>query len=107
MKSDDQFAGRCGIKAINWENNTGEYSCALLESFWGRGIGSEALNCITDFAFDELGLHRIEARLWPHNLRMARLLEKCGFTCEGTLKGDYYFKGKYGDTLIFALSNPS
>ena len=107
LKSDDQFTGRCGIRAINWENNSCEFSCALLESFWGRGFGSEVLKCLSDFSFNRLGFHRIEARLWPNNLRMAHVLEKCGFACEGSLKGDYYFMGKYGDTLVYGLSNQS
>lgn len=48
-----------------------------------RGYMTEAVSAITDYGFNNLGLHRIEGNVMPKNLRSLRVLEKCGFYNEG------------------------
>jgi len=48
-----------------------------------RGIGTETLNIILEFAFDNLRLHRIELVCWSFNRRAQRAYEKVGFIKEG------------------------
>lgn len=49
----------------------------------GRGYATRATELIVGWAFGELGLHRVEANVMPRNARSLRVLEKCGFSCEG------------------------
>jgi len=52
-------------------------------SFAGRGFMTEALRQATGFAFDELGLHRLEANIQPGNVASLALVRRLGFAREG------------------------
>lgn len=58
----------------------GYYAMAGME---GRGLMREALEQVLDFAFGELGLHRLEANIQPGNTRSIALVERLGFRKEG------------------------
>jgi ribosomal-protein-alanine N-acetyltransferase len=49
----------------------------------GRGLMSGALKLVTRYAFDEVGLHRIEANVQPANTRSRAMIERAGFRQEG------------------------
>jgi len=68
-----------------------------------QGYMSEAVRAVAGFCFDQLGLHRIEAACLLHNGPSARVLEKCGFTHEGTARKYLKINGKWQDHLLFAL----
>ncbi len=51
--------------------------------FGGRGLMTEALREAVRYAFDELGLHRVEASIQPGNARSIALVQRAGFTKEG------------------------
>jgi [ribosomal protein S5]-alanine N-acetyltransferase len=70
----------------------------LGEIYWGKGYMKHALNDILLFAVNELNLVRISAEIFEDNVRSEKLLKKCGFEYEGTLKK----KHKKGDRLINA-----
>src|SRR4030042_4515135 len=73
----------CGL--LTWCNavNVG-YS--LDYDFWGKGITSEALKRVVEFGFDEINLRRIEAYHDSDNLISGKVMLKCGFIFEGTLR---------------------
>ena len=54
-------------------------------------------------AFDEFGLVKITAHVFPHNLASARVLEKCGFQQEGFLRKHFRKDGQFIDARLFAL----
>ncbi len=49
----------------------------------GRGLMTEAVRLATQYAFDEVGLHRLEANIQPENLASIRLVQRVGFRKEG------------------------
>ena len=72
----------------------------LGEKFWGRGIASEALKLITDYAFKKLKkLRRIEGMVYSWNVASKKVLEKNSYVCEGLLHN--YIKR--GDKMIDAF----
>lgn len=75
----------------------------LHPQFWTQGIMSEALDAVADCAFDRFGLNRLEAWTLPGNDASDRVLEKCGFVYEGTLRQKNWFKGDFHDHRIFGL----
>jgi ribosomal-protein-alanine N-acetyltransferase len=67
---------------------------------------SETLKTMLTFAFEQFGLHSISANVNPNNESSIRLLEKNNFVQEAYFKEDYFFDGKYIDSLIFSLLEP-
>lgn len=68
-----------------------------------RGFMTEALACVIDFAFDDLGLHRLEAACLPRNKPSHRLLVKSGFREEGLARRYLRINGAWEDHLFLAL----
>ena len=62
-----------------------------------------ALECLLPFAFDRLGLHRVEAACLPHNKASRRLLEKMGFQEEGLARRYLRINGSWQDHVVYAL----
>ncbi len=73
------------------------------ERFAGQGHMRRAVEAVKLFAFEVEGLHRIEAACLPTNQRSIRLLERCGFTREGHLRGYLKIAGKWEDHCLYAL----
>lgn len=70
--------------------------------YWNQGYMTEAARRILAFGFDELGLQRIQATCFPHNVASARVMEKAGLIYEGLLRR-YVLKGdQFEDVLIYA-----
>jgi RimJ/RimL family protein N-acetyltransferase len=74
----------------------------LGESFWGRGIMSEAVVALTEWAFTELGLIRLHAPVYARNPASARVLSKAGYEFEGRQRARYFKDGEFIDGLMFA-----
>jgi [ribosomal protein S5]-alanine N-acetyltransferase len=74
----------------------------LGETFWQRGIMSEAVAALTDFCFDNFPLRRISAEAFANNPASVRVLEKTGFSFEARLKKNVIKDGKFLDSLLYA-----
>jgi len=88
------------------EHYRAETGYVLHPAFWRQGIMKEAILCVIDYGFMQLGLHSIEALLSAGNAASAAVLESCGFVKEGHLKENFYFRGVFSDTLIYSKLNP-
>ena len=74
----------------------------LGEEFWGRGITTEALNAVSNFAFSSFDLCRLYAYVFEWNMASARVLEKASYTLEGRMKKSVTKDGKSIDQLLYA-----
>lgn len=70
-----------------------------------KGYMTEALKPVIDFAFTDLGLHRIEANIIPENAPSLRVVEKLGFEWEGLAKKYLKINGKWQDHVHMVLLN--
>jgi len=59
---------------------------AIGENEWNNGYTTEALKALIRFCFSKLGLQLISAYCYPYNIGSKKVLEKCGFQYEGTLR---------------------
>ncbi len=87
----DRISGRC--TAGYW----------VAEQARGRGVASRALRLISAYAFDELGMRRIELTIEPANQDSRAVAERCGFVREGLLRSFMIIAGARRDMLIYAL----
>ncbi len=85
------------------------HSCTL--GYWispevgGRGLATQAVAEVVRVAFDDLGLHRIEAGTLVHNVRSQRVLEKNGFERFGLAPRYLRIAGQWQDHVLFQLVN--
>ena len=75
----------------------------LAKPFWGRGIITAVVQRVCRHAFEEFGLAKITAHVFPHNPASARVLEKCGFQQEGFLRKHFLKDGQFVDARLFGL----
>ncbi len=71
-----------GIERGAFENGRLGYSIDVAHR--SRGLMSASVEAVVVFAFERLGLHRVEANIMPRNTASRRVLEKCSFTRIGT-----------------------
>ena len=69
----------------------------------GRGLMGQALSLVTRYAFEEIGLHRIEANVQPGNTRSRGLIERAGFKQEGFSPRYLMVDGDWRDHERWAL----
>jgi len=99
-----QAAGGIGIHPQDdIHKKNAELGYWLAEPFWGRGIMTNGVKQMVDFAFNTFDINRVFARPFGTNNASQRVLEKAGFTLEGRFKNTLYKNGEYQDELIYAV----
>jgi RimJ/RimL family protein N-acetyltransferase len=71
--------------------------------FWGKGFATEAGRAVLRFAFDQRAFNRVTAQVFSRNRASARVLEKIGLTCEGTLRQHFKKWGEFVDVDFYAI----
>jgi len=82
---------------------TAEWGFALGSPFWGTGVFQEGAELVIEFAFDTIGVHRLEARAAIRNSRGNGALRKIGATQEGILRKSFQRNGEYLDQALWTL----
>jgi [ribosomal protein S5]-alanine N-acetyltransferase len=84
----------------------GELGFFLDPACWGTGLFSAAARLMLDFAFDVIGVQRIEARVATDNVRGNHALRKLGAVREGLLRGGFMRDGQLVDQYLWAFTAP-
>ncbi len=74
----------------------------LAEPFWGRGIASDAVRSLTEYAFERFRLKRIFATPFAGNVASERVLVKAGYSREGVLRNAVIKDGVVRDQVMYA-----
>ncbi len=77
------------------------------QRFANRGYTTRAVKALTNFAFNELQLHRIEINLRPENGASKKVAEKSGYSFEGLRPRYLHIAGDWRDHLTFVAENPN
>lgn len=76
----------------------------LTRAYWGRGLASEALRRVLQFAFSEMNVNRIYAGTIADNQESVRMLQRNGFTREGTRRqSSWEDDGTFHDSALYGL----
>lgn len=103
LKENAQIIGSVGFHAWAFSHNRAEIGYELNEAYQGQGYAREALTATISYAFQDMGLNRIEALVYPENEASEKLLLRLGFDLEGLLKQYAFFRETYVDLNMFAL----
>jgi RimJ/RimL family protein N-acetyltransferase len=95
-----------GDVMVHWlssEHGCGEIGYVFSPAYSGRGYAAEAAHAGLHLAFDDLGLHRVIARIDARNSASARLATRLGMRQEAHLRENEWFKGEWTDEIAFGL----
>jgi RimJ/RimL family protein N-acetyltransferase len=107
ISNDQEAIGCIGLEVGNDVNRyTAELGYWLGEPFWNRGIMTMSVKLITDFTFETLKIHRIQALPYTTNQASVRVLEKAGFTQEGRLHLSAVKNEMILDQYLYAKVDP-
>ena len=95
--------GDCGIHIRDDDSRQVELGITVAPAHQGRGLAAEAMSCVLQYVFDQLGKHRVSAVTDAKNHAAARLLRRLGFRQEAHYVEHVWFKGAWGDEYSFAL----
>ena len=99
----DRIAGAIGYKPIDWPNMRVEIGYWLSAEFQGHGLMTDAVRAVTDYAFQEWELNRLEIRCAVENQRSAAIARRLGFAQEGILRQAFRVGEVYQDLLLFGM----
>ncbi len=103
-KSDGLYVGGSGLHRIDWSVPAFEIGYWIRKSLEGQGYVIEAVNGITQFAFERLSAERIEIRCDSRNTRSANVAQRAGYTQEATIRHDSWASdGTLRNTFIFGM----
>jgi len=102
-RESDRLIGNVALFALNREQKHAEIGYSLMPDFQGRGLAQEAVRMALAFAFDALGMERIEADIDPRNAPSCRLVERLGFQREGYLRERWRVNGEICDAAFYGL----
>ena len=103
LPDSNRLIGKFVLFQFSEQNRRAEVGFILDRRHWGLGYMSEVMECMLDYAFDALELHRLEADTDPDNAASLAILEKYGFQREGLFRQRWYVGGKWLDSVMLGL----
>jgi RimJ/RimL family protein N-acetyltransferase len=103
LEPEGRLIGNCGIRKRTSEAFEADMGYEIDPDFWGNGYATEAARAVLAFGFEQLALHRVWANCIAENRASAHVLEKIGMQLEGRLRENVRMKGRWWDTLIYAI----
>lgn len=103
LRGTGKAIGTCDLSDIDRHHKRAEAGFIFHRSYWGNGYAREAMAAVIAYAFGELDLERLGARLHAGNEASRRLLERLGFSYEGRLARHVVRDGTRRDCLLYAL----
>ena len=102
-RDDARLIGTVTLASLDAQNMRAELGFMLSRDCWGQGYMREGLVALLGYAFDKLGLKRIEADVDPLNAASLGLLQRLGFQREGLLRERWRVGDGIQDSVILGL----
>jgi RimJ/RimL family protein N-acetyltransferase len=103
----DELLGFVELESIMWVHQHAWLSIAIGDAAnQGQGYGTEALQMLLQFAFQELNLHRVQLTVFRYNQRAIALYEKVGFQREGIYREHLQRDGVRYDMFLYGILRP-
>ena len=103
LRETSHVIGDVTLHFASAEHRSGEIGWIFHPDYSGHGYATEAAHAILHLGFDQLGLHRISARIDSRNDPSVRLAERLGMRREAYLRQNEWFKGEWSDEIGVAL----
>lgn len=103
IEKDGTPIGDVGIWLTDREHGQAELGWVIAPEYGGRGYATEAVHALVALAFEHYRLHRLTAQMDGRNAASAALARRIGMRLEAQHLQDWFSKGEWTDTLVFAL----
>jgi len=103
LRETKSLVGHVALSVKEADRRQAEIGFTFARQYQGRGLAKEAAECVLDYAFGELGMHRIVAITDCENERSVALLGRLGMRREGHFIENIWFKGAWGSEYMYAL----
>jgi len=103
IERDGTVIGDLVLFHLDADAGSAEIGWVLSPAASGRGLATEAVRALIDTAFDVYGLRRLTAQIDADNVRSAALAERLGMRREAHFVENEWFKGRWGDLLVYAV----
>ena len=97
-----EFLGFAALVAFHLDKQEAEAGYLVASRFRGRGIATRALRLLTEWAFAEYPLERLELLIDTANVPSEVVAERCGYVKEGVLRNTFLKPGMRSDTAIWS-----
>ena len=95
LKETKKIIGGISLMKIDLKNKNAELGYWLGKNYWGRGLTTEAVGLMLDFAFNKMKLNSVYARVFEENKGSSKVLIKSGFKQEGVQRQRFYRFGRW------------
>jgi RimJ/RimL family protein N-acetyltransferase len=102
LKETASLIGDCALK-VEQDGRQAEIGFTLAREHQGKGYAAEAVSRLLDYAFGDLGLHRVVAITDQENEPSWALLERLGMRREGKFVRNMWFKGRWASEYLYAV----
>lgn len=107
IKESGKHIGNIKIGSINHFHRFADIGFLIGDKdSWGKGIATEAIKLVSEFAFKTLKLHKLWGGAYSPNKGSAKAFLKNGYQQEGAKKNQYLCHGEYVDDVLFGKVNP-
>ncbi len=97
--------GTMGIHNINWLDRTATTGAIIGEKqYWGKGYGTDAKMTLLKYAFETLGLRKINSAAYGFNGRSVAYSLRCGYRIEGRRRKQLFRNGRFHDEIFLGVS---
>ena len=98
-----ELVGGIVLRYCDWNIRTTEAGYWLGEAYTGKGIATRATRKVVDYAFNDLGLKRVEIRCSTENMPSRAIAERLGFPLEGILRQAYHLNDDLIDVALYSV----
>ncbi|MFC4737893.1 GNAT family N-acetyltransferase [Bacillus daqingensis] len=98
-----ETAGIAGFNRIDTTNGVASVGYWLAAAFQGNGIMTRTVRALTDYAFEELSMHKVEVRAAAGNQASRSVPERLGFSEEGTIREVEKLRSGRVDHVVYGM----
>jgi RimJ/RimL family protein N-acetyltransferase len=102
-RDQDVLLGCISLQEVRLDHGCAAVGYWLAPQARGRGLATQAVRLLAQWAFAELGVARLELTCGPDNEASQRIADRCGFSREGLLRSNVPFKGARRDSVLYSL----
>tara|TARA_B110001452_G_scaffold210688_1_gene181118 strand:+ start:925 stop:1473 length:549 start_codon:yes stop_codon:yes gene_type:complete len=104
--NEEGLIGTANLVDIDWKNKNAFHGLLIGDKdIRGKGYGRDAVFAIMQYAFEELGLNRLDGSIIEYNINSFKLyIDKCGWKKEGVKKEWYFRKNQFWDKVVVGIT---